>query len=117
LTIRDRGNIKWTSLMLPEHVRELRKYLNEEYYDIPEPILDGEQMNEMNLLVLESMEFHFPLQFTLYKQKRLIPLEGYVHFVDHIKQEFRVVDFDEYVHHIPLHQIKNIHKYEEARDA
>jgi hypothetical protein len=60
--------------MLPEHVRELRKYLNEEYYDISEPTLDGQQQDEMNILVLESMEFHFPLQFTLYKQKRLITL-------------------------------------------
>ncbi|GGB53053.1 hypothetical protein [Fictibacillus barbaricus] len=39
MTIRDRENIKWTSLMLPEHVKELRKYLSEEYYDIPERVL------------------------------------------------------------------------------
>jgi hypothetical protein len=37
MTIRDRGNVKWTSLMLPEHVKALRKYINEDYYDIPEP--------------------------------------------------------------------------------
>lgn len=116
MTIRDRGNIKWTSLMLPEHVKMLRKYINEEYYDIPEPTLDGQQMDEMNIMVLESMEYHFPLQFTLYKHKRLVQLAGYVHFTDHIKHEFRVVDFKEVVHIIPLKQIKNIHKYEKAKD-
>ncbi|MFG6494358.1 YolD-like family protein [Fictibacillus sp. UD] len=66
MTIRDRGNIKWTSLMLPEHVKELRKYIHEEYYDIPEPNVDEQQMDNMNELILEAMEFHFPLRFTLY---------------------------------------------------
>jgi hypothetical protein len=112
MTIRDRGNIKWTSLMLPEHVKMLRNYINEKYYDIPEPALDEQQMEEMSLLVLESMEFYFPLQFTLYKHKRLAPLAGYVHFVDHI-----IVDFEEVVHIIQLKQVKAIHKYERAKDS
>lgn len=30
--IRDRGNIKWTAMMLPEHVAELRKWMNEDRY-------------------------------------------------------------------------------------
>lgn len=28
--IRDRGNIKWTAMMLPEHLRELRKWQAED---------------------------------------------------------------------------------------
>ena len=28
--IRDRGTIKWTSLMLPEHIKELRSWKNED---------------------------------------------------------------------------------------
>lgn len=30
MTIRERGTIKWTSMMLPEHVKELRRYIHEE---------------------------------------------------------------------------------------
>jgi len=66
MTICDRGSIKWTSLMLPEHVKELRKYLNEEYYNIPEPTIDEQQLEEMNELVMVAMEFNIPL--TLLKQ-------------------------------------------------
>jgi len=35
--IRDRGNIKWTAMMLPEHVVKLRKWMDQESYtEIPE---------------------------------------------------------------------------------
>jgi YolD-like protein len=61
MTIRDRGNIKWASMMLPEHLKELRKYLNEDYYDIPEPTLDEQQLVEINTFILESMEGNIPL--------------------------------------------------------
>jgi YolD-like protein len=65
MVIRDRGNIKWTSLMLPKHVKELRRYIHEDYYDIPEPSLDVQQLEQMNDLVLEAMEFNFPLTFVV----------------------------------------------------
>lgn len=31
--IRDRGNIKWTAMMLSEHVAELQKWQNEDNYE------------------------------------------------------------------------------------
>ena len=31
--IRDRGNIKWTAMMLSEHVAELRRWQNEDHYE------------------------------------------------------------------------------------
>jgi hypothetical protein len=55
MSIRDRGNIIWTSLMLPEHVKLLRRYIKEEYHDVPEPILDEQQLEEINSLILESL--------------------------------------------------------------
>ena len=30
--IRDRGNIKWTAMMLPEHIAELRNWMDKEHY-------------------------------------------------------------------------------------
>ncbi|MGE7184955.1 YolD-like family protein [Peribacillus sp. NPDC006672] len=49
MTIRDRGNIKWTNLMLPEHIKMLRNYFDEDYYDEPEPVLDEQYLEEMNV--------------------------------------------------------------------
>ena len=31
--IRDRGNVKWTAMMLSEHVAELRRWQNEDRYE------------------------------------------------------------------------------------
>jgi len=33
IIIRDKGNIKWTAMMLSEHVAELRRRQNEEHYE------------------------------------------------------------------------------------
>lgn len=110
MAIRDRGNIKWTSLMLPKHVRELRKYLHEDYFDIPEPTVDEQEMDVMNQLVLESMEFHFPLTFTIFKNKRLVTIHGFVHYMDPLKKELRIVDLKDHLHKIPFGLVKSIHK-------
>jgi hypothetical protein len=117
MTIRDRGNIKWTSLMLPEHVKELRRYINEEYYDVPEPSIDEQQMEEMNELILEAMEYNFPLTFIIYKNRRLEAIDGYIHFIDSIKMEFRIVDLDHFHHKVSFSEVKTIHKYEKAMDT
>jgi hypothetical protein len=116
MTIRDRGNIKWTSMMLPEHVKELRRYINEEYYDVPEPSFD-EQLEEMNELILEAMEYNIPLTFIIYKNRRLIAINGHIHFIDSIKMEFRILDLDHFLHKVSFSKVKAIHKYEKAMDT
>jgi YolD-like protein len=109
MTIKDRGNIKWTCLMLPEHVKELRRYIHEEYYNLPEPAIDEQQMDIMNEIIYEAMEFHQPLRFMLYKNNRLIEI-GYVHFIDQYKHEIRIKDFKDAIHIIAFSKIKYIHK-------
>ncbi|MFD1929101.1 YolD-like family protein [Sporosarcina siberiensis] len=48
---RDRGNIKWTSLMLPEHLLELRKWTNEDAYT------ERPELNEWDFqLIQEELE-------------------------------------------------------------
>ena len=37
--LKDRGNKKWTAMMLTEHVAKIRKW-QESAYDIPEPEYD-----------------------------------------------------------------------------
>jgi YolD-like protein len=111
MTIRDRGNIKWTSMMLPEHVKELRKYINEDYYNIPEPTLDEQQLEEINSLILEAMELNFPLSFTIYKDKKLNEVHGHIHYIDHVKQEFRIYDTENTLHSLKMTSIKDFQKY------
>ena len=45
--IRDRGQIKWTAMMLPEHRKEL-KDLWEAQDDVDKPIFDDDQLAELS---------------------------------------------------------------------
>ncbi|WP_163969805.1 YolD-like family protein [Oceanobacillus halotolerans] len=45
--LRDRGNIKWTSLMLPEHVEMLKNVWQEDHYET-KPILDDQALELLN---------------------------------------------------------------------
>ncbi|MGD6794702.1 YolD-like family protein [Metabacillus indicus] len=111
MTIRDRGSIKWTSMMLPEHVKELRKYINEDYYNVQEPVPDEQQLEEINSLILEAMELNIFLSFTIYKDKRLKEVSGHIHYIDHVKQEFKIYDKDNHLNVLKITSIKDVNKY------
>lgn len=108
MTIRDLGNIKWTSLMLPEHVKMLRHYFHEEYHDVPEPVMDEQKLEEMNGLIMESMENSFPLSFTVYENKRLLTLNGSVQYMDQVNHLLRVIDEDGRIHKLPFASLKDV---------
>lgn len=45
--VNDRGSIKWTSIMMPEHVEMLQEILEEQEHQ-EKPILDEQQIEEIN---------------------------------------------------------------------
>jgi YolD-like protein len=110
--IRDRGNFKWTSLMLPEHVKELRSYIHEEYYDMPEPGLDEQQMVEMNEVMLEVMEYNVPLVLIVYRNKRLSSFSGHIHYMDTHNMQLRILDQSNKVRIATFSEVKGIYKEE-----
>ncbi|MBT2734737.1 YolD-like family protein [Bacillus sp. ISL-7] len=65
--IRDRGTKKWTaSFMMPEHIRELKKMMNEANKQ-PRPILDEMEIEEMERLLQKSLMQGTLLQVTTWK--------------------------------------------------
>lgn len=79
--IRDRGNIKWTAMMLPEHVVELRKWSDQDNY-ITRP-----ELNEWDLqLIQEELELAYKrIGETLIKtwaNGRIIQHQGIVNDID-----------------------------------
>ncbi|MDO6655241.1 YolD-like family protein [Anaerobacillus sp. 1_MG-2023] len=92
--IRDRGNIKWTSMMLPEHVKELRDWKTEEKRS-GKPVLDEQKMAEMNETICEAMAVHNSLCFQYFSGGETKTLFGYVHYVDPLTKELRIIDHNE----------------------
>jgi YolD-like protein len=85
----DRGNIKWTAMMLPEHVKLLRQF--DKTHDIVEkPVLDEQKLDQLNDLIFEAMEFNSLLEFTYYHRGSTETVEGKIHYIDIHKKELRI---------------------------
>ncbi|WP_349407670.1 YolD-like family protein [Pseudalkalibacillus sp. SCS-8] len=91
MSIRDRGTIKWTSMMLPEHVRLLRDWKEEERLR-KRPELDEQKLEEMNETIHEAMAYNLALSFVYFEQYDYKMLVGHIHYADPVKKELRIVD-------------------------
>jgi YolD-like protein len=107
--LRDRGLKKWQGFFMTEHTEALKDYVKEQQRQ-QQPILDEQKLQEMNELIAESMENNSPVRFKVYN-KHLGTFEcisGKVHYVDTIKQEFRIKDRDDSIHLIDFNVTADI---------
>ncbi|WP_404452787.1 YolD-like family protein [Virgibacillus necropolis] len=65
----DRGTIKWTSLMLPEHVELLKQMWQEDKRE-RQPIMDPQEIELINQQVVESYENQIVILLTYYQNGR-----------------------------------------------
>ncbi len=107
--IRDRGAIKWTAMMLPEHVKLLRDWVEEDF-DQSKPELDEQQLEEMNGLLCEAMEAGEQLVITYYERKRHKLLIGTVHHYDEFNQKLHIIDKFGEAHYIVINQLIDIRR-------
>ncbi|MFN2745471.1 MULTISPECIES: YolD-like family protein [Bacillus] len=105
--LKDRGSIKWVSMMLPEHVELLREY-HESLHKHEKPVLDEQKYEELNERICEAMEENRPLQFTYYQQGEMKKLAGRVHYVDALKRELRIMSCTDQHHRLKLDDIIEI---------
>lgn len=107
--IMDRGNIKWTAMMLPEHVAAVKQELiNLE--KVNKPILDEDGLAKIELLIYEAMEYNLQLEFSLFKKGFIESIVGSTHFIDYIKKEFRIKDKNDLIHNVPFQKIVDVQK-------
>ncbi|RCW64968.1 YolD-like family protein [Saliterribacillus persicus] len=75
--VNDRGSIKWSSLMLPEHVEQLKELLDKEKIE-QEPILSEDAMEELNYQLFEAINQYKEVQITIYHNNYLQTKVGVV---------------------------------------
>jgi hypothetical protein len=105
--IRDRGKIKWTSLMLPEHVKMLRDWQEEEKYKT-KPQLDEQQLEEMNETICCAMETGEPLAITHYVNRDFEVVVGRIHYYDDIQKQLRIIDHFDGIHYVRMQHIIDV---------
>jgi hypothetical protein len=105
--IKDRGIIKWTAMMLPEHVQSLKNLLVDEE-KIQKPILDEQEIEEIETIILGAMECNQPLIFQIYDNGFITYLSGTTQYIDHTNKKFRVRDDKQQVHYIKFCDLMHV---------
>ncbi len=107
LAIRDRGNIKWTSMMLPEHVKLLRDWAKEDAFET-QAELDEQQLAQMNEVICEAMAYGKKLSITYFDRTRHYTIRGTIHYIDEIQQKLRIVKVDGRIQHVSIGSITEV---------
>lgn len=105
--IRDRGNIKWASLMLPEHVKLLKKY-NEELKKIEQPIIADHKYEEFNEIISQALKENKKLEFTYYQKGNMIKYTGQINQIDNLTKKIEITDPSGNNHILSVNQIVEI---------
>ncbi len=73
--MQDRGAIKWTSLMLPEHVQALKQLYDQQNHK-PKPILDEQKIEEIEFALQFACKDDLSISVTYYKDYDFKTVQG-----------------------------------------
>jgi broad-specificity NMP kinase len=105
--IRDRGRIKWSSLMLPEHVKMLRDWAQEDTYE-QQKQLDEQQFEVMDEIMMEAMESGNKVIITHYQHHRHKLVIGKICRYSPLEKELQITDHFDEIHYISLENIADV---------
>jgi broad-specificity NMP kinase len=105
--IRDRGRIKWTAMMLPEHVKMLRDWVKEDGYEQKKE-LDEQQLEYMNDILSEAKEVDHKVTITHFRNLTYEMVIGKIHHWDEINRKLRIMDQFEEIHQMDIDSIVDI---------
>ena len=103
----DRGTIKWTSLMLPEHVELLKRIWSEDK-KVTKPCLDEQELELINNRILEAYHQKQPIQIEYYQDNQMLDIHGTVKKIDLLNQMVMIKDLSEAVVSIPFTNIYQV---------
>lgn len=91
--LKDRGTIKWTAMMLPEHVEMIKEFAKD-YYKQPKPELDEQQIQEYERIISEAIRLNQSVGIEYWKDGFFQTAEGKIDHVDLITKQLRVTNED-----------------------
>lgn len=102
--IRDRGNIKWVSMMLPEHVQQLKEFAKETNKQT-KPILDEQAYEQFDTLVYEAWIKKRTLRVTYDDNGTTKTVQGTIARKNELEKQLQMVAEDTTHYKIPLQRI------------
>ncbi|UOE96034.1 YolD-like family protein [Alkalihalobacillus sp. LMS39] len=104
---KDRGNIKWSAMMLPEHVHLLRQLQEEQEHEV-KPLLDEQSFSEMNMLMNEALQNKSMLEICYFNEYNSQTIVGKIVHVNDEQSMLTLLDESEQKKRIQLKQIVNV---------
>lgn len=74
---KDRGTIKWTAMMLPEHVKLLREWQQEDRF-VEKPQLDEAQVEQLNTNLQRAYSEHRPIELKVWEETSIYVVSGII---------------------------------------
>ena len=105
--IRDRGNIKWNAMMLPEHVKLLREWHEKDDY-VEKPELDEWALQELSEQLQIAFKDHTQVELKIWEAERIFTVTGIISKLDDKKGTLYLEDGRKF----PYHFIVGLTKYE-----
>ncbi|MCG7343089.1 YolD-like family protein [Sporosarcina sp. ACRSL] len=109
--IRDRGRIKWTAMMLPEHVEQLREWQKEDGLQIRQQP-DEQQLEQWNYQIHEAAERKLQLSVQYWNDAKVAEGKGYIKKIDALEGTLHLVSEKGETHRIPFVHLKSISETE-----
>ncbi|WP_216830651.1 YolD-like family protein [Alkalihalobacterium elongatum] len=105
--LKDRGNKKWTSLMLPEHVRQLR-IMAKELNKIPQPTIDEQQLEEFERKISEAIEIDQTVTIFYWESGEIYIVEGKIQGINRSEKMVKLIKEDERIAFISFYSVIEI---------
>lgn len=102
---KDRGTIKWTAMMLPEHVKELREWRHEVEDKRPNPLEEWE-LEELNEKLILAFEQQLTISVFTFEGQWHEEI-GIIHKVDY-ERKLVFLDDSLIVKKIPIHLVYRV---------
>jgi hypothetical protein len=93
LMLKDRGTIKWTSLMLPEHVEQLKKLWDDDKLT-HKPLLDDQELEEMSLECINAYENDLTVEIIVHMEGNANAIQGKIMKIDQQNQQLSIQTAD-----------------------
>ncbi|MGE7840692.1 YolD-like family protein [Lysinibacillus sp. NPDC093712] len=87
--IDDRGNMKWTSLMLPEHLDKLKEWKKEQFYDTKRVLTEWE-FDEIEQIIQRSYKMKEQVKLTIWSNNKLYDVIGIITGTDILNKELLI---------------------------
>lgn len=109
--IRDRGRIKWTAMMLPEHVEQLREWQKEDEHQLRQQP-DEQQLEQWNYQIHEAAKKNLRITIHYWINENVAKGKGYIRKIDTEEGVLHLTSDNGEAHRIPFVHIKSISESE-----